>query len=130
MAQDRTIIAPLPFPETEPYWEAAAQGRLLLKYCTACSAYHFYPRALCPFCFSDKTEWREAAGTGTVYSFSVMRRADLPYAIAYVTLAEGPTMISNIVDSDLDTIRIAQPVRVVFKPAENGQLVPMFTPTA
>ena len=130
MAQDRTIIAPLPFPETTPYWEAAAQGRLLLKYCTACAAYHFYPRALCPFCFSDKTEWREAAGTGTIYSFSVMRRAEVPYAIAYVTLAEGPTMMSNIVDCDLDTIRIGQQVRFVFKPADNGQLVPMFTPVA
>lgn len=127
MAQDRTIIAPLPFPETTPYWEAAAQGRLLLKYCVACAAYHFYPRTLCPFCFSDKTEWREAAGIGTIYSFSVMRRADVPYAIAYITLAEGPTMMSNIVDCDLDAIRIGGRVRLVFKSAENGQRVPMFT---
>ena len=127
MAQDRTIIAPLPFPETTPYWQAAAQGKLLLKHCTACGAHHFYPRALCPFCCSDKTEWREAAGTGVIYSFSVTRRAEVPYAIAYVTLAEGPTMMSNIVDCDLDAIRIGQHVRLVFKPAENGQPVPMFT---
>jgi uncharacterized protein len=127
MAQDRTIIAPLPFPETQPYWDAAAKGKLLLKHCAACGANHFYPRALCPFCFSDKTEWREAAGTGTVYSFSVTRRAEVPYAIAYVTLAEGPTMMTNIVDCDLDAIRIGQRVRLVFKPAETGQPVPMFT---
>jgi uncharacterized OB-fold protein len=127
MALERKIIAPLPFPETEPYWEAARQGKLLLKRCGACGAYHFYPRAICPFCFSDRTEWREAAGTGTIYSFSVMRRAEVPYAIAYVTLAEGPTMMSNIVDSDLDTIRIGQHVRLVLKPAENAQPVPMFT---
>jgi uncharacterized protein len=128
MAQDRSLIAPLPFPETTPYWEAAAQGKLLLKQCTACGAYHFYPRSLCPFCLSDKTEWREAAGAGTIYSFSVTRRAEVPYAIAYVTLAEGPTMMSNIVDCDLDAMRIGQRVRLVFKPAENGQKVPMFTP--
>ena len=128
MAADRTLIAPLPFPETTPYWEAAAQGKLLLKHCAACDAYHFYPRALCPFCFSDKAEWREAAGTGVIYSFSVMRRAEVPYAIAYVTLDEGPTMMSNVVDCDLDTIRIGQRVRLAFKPAENGQPVPMFTP--
>ena len=127
MAQERKIIAPLPFPETEPYWEAARQGKLLLKHCAGCGAYHFYPRAICPFCFSDRTEWREAAGTGTIYSFSVMRRAEVPYAIAYVTLAEGPTMMSNIVDCDLDAIRIGQYVRLLFKPAENGQPVPMFT---
>src|SRR5262245_27010674 len=96
MAKERKIIAPVPFPETMRYWEAAAEGKLLLKQCNACGEYHFYPRALCPFCFSDKTEWREAAGTATIYSFSVTRRAEVPYAIAYVTLAEGPRMVTNI----------------------------------
>jgi hypothetical protein len=127
MAEERRIIAPLPFPETALYWEAAGQGKLLVKYCAGCEAYHFYPRVICPFCFSDKTEWRAVAGTGTIYSFSVMRRAEVPYAIAYVALAEGPTMMSNVVDCDLDAIRIGQRVRLVFKPAENGQPVPMFT---
>ena len=128
MAKERSIVSPTPFPETIPYWEAAARGKLLLKQCNACGEYHFYPRVLCPFCFSDKTEWREAAGTGVVYSFSVTRRAEVPYAIAYVTLAEGPTMLSNIVDCDLDAIRIGQKVKLVFKPSENRQPVPMFTP--
>jgi uncharacterized OB-fold protein len=128
MAKERQIISPVPFPETMPYWEAASRGKLLLKQCNACGEYHFYPRVLCPFCFSDKTEWREAAGTGVVYSFSVTRRAEVPYAIAYVTLAEGPTMLSNIVDCDLDAIRIGQKVKLVFKPSENSQAVPMFTP--
>jgi uncharacterized OB-fold protein len=118
----------VPFPETIPYWEAAARGELLLKRCQSCGAAHFYPRVLCPFCFSDKTEWLRAAGMGTIYSFSVMRRAEQPYAIAYVTLDEGPTMMTNIVDCDLDAIRIGQRVRLVFKRAENGQAVPMFTP--
>lgn len=127
MAAARRIQAPSPYPETAPYWQAANEGKLLLKHCSACGSYHFYPRVLCPFCFSGATEWRNAAGTGTIYAFSVMRRTETPYAIAYVTLDEGPTMITNIVDCDLDTIRIGQKVRVVFKPAENGQAVPMFT---
>ena len=58
--------------------------------CTAAAELHHYPRAICPFCFSDKTEWIEASGKGTIYSYSVMRRAPVPYAMAYVTLAEGP----------------------------------------
>jgi uncharacterized OB-fold protein len=128
MAKERPIVSPTPFPETMPYWEAAARGKLLLKRCKACGECHFYPRVLCPFCFSDKTEWREAAGTGTIYSFSVTRRAEVAYAIAYVTLAEGPTMLSNIVDCDLNAIRIGQKVTLVFKPSENSQPVPMFTP--
>jgi uncharacterized OB-fold protein len=128
MAMERTIMSPVPFPETLPYWEAAARGKLLLKQCNACGEYHFYPRVFCPFCFSDRTEWREAVGSGTIYTFSVTRRAEVPYAIAYVTLAEGPTMLCNIVDCDLDAIRIGQAVTVVFKLSADGQPVAMFTP--
>jgi len=57
-----------------------------------------------------------------------MRRVPAPYALAYVTLEEGVTMMTNIVDCDLDAIRIGQAVRVVFKPTEGGPPVPMFTP--
>jgi uncharacterized OB-fold protein len=57
-----------------------------------------------------------------------MRRVPEPYAIAYVTLDEGPTMMTNVVDCELDAVRIGQRVRVVFKPSEGGPPVPMFTP--
>ena len=60
--------------------------------------------------------------------FSVMRRVPVPYTLAYVTLEEGVTMMTNIVDCDLDKIRIGQKVKVVFKPTEGGPPVPMFTP--
>jgi uncharacterized OB-fold protein len=129
-APDRTIPAPPVNPETQRFWDAAAAGTLLLKRCAACGESHHYPRALCPFCGSDRTEWREASGRGTVYSYSVFRRAPVPYAIAYVTLDEGVTMMTNIVDCDLDTIRIGQAVSVVFKPTHGGPPVPMFTPAA
>jgi uncharacterized protein len=125
---ERTIPAPPVNPETQPFWDGAAAGRLLLKGCTACGEVHYYPRALCPFCGSAATEWREASGRGTIYSFSVMRRVPVPYAIAYVTLEEGVTMMTNIVDADLEAIRIGQAVRLVFRPTEGGPPVPMFTP--
>jgi uncharacterized OB-fold protein len=124
----RTIPAPQPTAETQAFWDAASQGRLLIKKCAACGEPHHYPRPLCPFCFSDRTEWVPASGRGTLYSYSVMRRVPAPYAIAYVTLEEGPTMMTNIVDCDLDALRIGQSVRVVFKPTEGGPPVPMFTP--
>ena len=126
---DRKFSAPQPNLETQPFWDAAADGKLLIKKCNACGEVHFYPRAMCPFCFSDKTVWQEASGDGVIYTYSVMRRgAPVPYAIAYVTLAEGPTMMTNIVDCDLDQIRVGQAVKLVFKPSEGGPPVPMFTP--
>jgi uncharacterized OB-fold protein len=63
-----------------------------------------------------------------IYSFSVMRRATPPYVIAYVTLDEGVTMMTGLVDCDFDALRIGQPVRVVWTPTDGGPPVPMFTP--
>jgi uncharacterized OB-fold protein len=127
-APERKIPAPEANPETKPFWDAAVEGRLLIKKCVTCGQVHFYPRAICPFCGSDKTEWVTASGRGTVYSYSVMRRVPIPYALAYVTLEEGVTMMTNIVDGDLDAIRIGQRVTVAFKPSEGGPPVPMFRP--
>ena len=124
----RKIPAPAVNPENQAFFDAAGQGKLLIKKCTACGEVHHYPRALCPFCGSDRTEWQPASGLGSIYSWSVMRRAEVPYAIAYVALDEGVTMMTNIVDCDLDGIRIGQHVRVVFKPTEGGPPVPAFTP--
>jgi uncharacterized OB-fold protein len=128
MNAQRKIPAPQVTPETKRYWDAAAQGTLLVKKCLACGKVHHYPRSLCPYCFSDNTNWQEASGRGTIYSYSVMRRAPVPYAIAYVTLDEGVTMMTNIVDCDLDTICIGQSVKVVYKPSDGGPPVPCFTP--
>ena len=126
--QERKIPAPEANLETRPFWEAAAKGRLLIGKCTSCSKPHYYPRAICPLCGSDATELVQASGRGTVYSYSVMRRVPVPYALAYVTLDEGVTMMTNIVDCDLDAIRVGQRVQLVFKPTEGGPPVPMFTP--
>jgi hypothetical protein len=124
----RKIPAPEPNPETKAFWEGARQGKLLIKKCRACGEAHYYPRALCPFCGSDATEWQTAAGTGTLYSYSVMRRAEIPYAIAYVTLDEGPSMMTNLVDCNFDTLKIGQRMKVVFSPTDGGPPVPTFTP--
>ena len=124
----RVMPAPNPAPDDAPFFAAAREGRFLIKGCTDCGKAHWYPRALCPFCFSAKTEWRPASGEGTVYSFSPMRRVDPPFTLAYVTLAEGPTMLSNLVDGALDGWAIGQKVRLVFKPSEDGTPVPCFAP--
>ena len=126
--QTRTIPAPPVNPEVKPFFDAAAEGRLLVKHCTTCNRPHHYPRSMCPHCGSLQTEWRPASGRGTIYSYSVMRRVPVPYTIAYVTLEEGVTMMTNLVDCDFDALRIGQAVRVVFKPTDGGPPVPMFTP--
>jgi uncharacterized OB-fold protein len=121
------IGAPDSNPETKPFWDACAQNKLLVRRCTKCKKTHWYPRALCPFCFSD-CEWTEASGKGKIYSLSVMERAPTPYAMAYVTLAEGTTMMTNIVDCDFKALKIGQDVKLKFVNSENGPPIPMFAP--
>ena len=128
LIKERKLVAPTVYPETKTFWDAAGEDRLLVKQCDDCGEHHHYPRAACPFCGSERLQWRQASGKGTIYSFSVMRRAAVPYIIAYVTLAEGPTMMSNIVDCDPDKLRIGQPVTVTFRPSDGGPALPMFTP--
>ncbi|WP_418319691.1 Zn-ribbon domain-containing OB-fold protein [Piscinibacter sakaiensis] len=121
-------VAPTVYPEMQKYWDATSEAKLLVKHCLDCGEHHHYPRDSCPFCFSPNTEWGNASGHATIYSYSVMRRAAIPYVIAYVTLAEGPTMMSNIVGCDHDKLRIGQPVKLTFRPSEGGPALPMFTP--
>ena len=128
-SKDRKIPAPSVNAENKAFFDAAANGKLVIKFCNGCKAFHHYPRSLCPHCFSGETEWCEAKGTGTVYTCSVLRRGvPEPYCIAYVTLAEGVSMLTNIVDCDLDAVKIGMKVKVVFKPTDGGPPVPMFTP--
>jgi uncharacterized protein len=127
--QERKMRDPAMNPGDEPYFQAAAEGKLLIKKCNDCGEVHHYPRALCPFCWSEKVEWVQAKGTGDIYTYTVTRRGGpVPYCIAYVTLDEGPRMMTNIVDCDLDTIKIGQRVKVTFKKTEGGTSVPCFAP--
>ena len=124
MAEQKKDVADVAL---EAYWDAARAGRLLLKRCRACGKPHYYPRAQCPFCLSADCEWVEASGAGTIYTWSVERRAQPPYAIAFVTLAEGPTLLTNLVDCDFDGLAIGQPVTLAFD-LRDGQPVPVFRP--
>jgi len=127
MATDGSRIpAPSIEPDTKEYWEAASRGVLLIGWCNACREPHFHPRSFCPHCGSQDVIMKPARGTGVIYSYSVLRRTSAPYALAWVRLDEGVGMMTNIVNCDLDSIRIGQPVEVVFVPSENGQAVPMF----
>ena len=125
---ERQFPAAVINPESQPYWDAAAKGKLLIKFCNSCKKHFFYPRSICPLCASNDTAWKEASGKGEIYTHSTMRRVPEPYALAYVTLAEGPKMLTNIVDCDFDKLAIGQKVHVVFKPAKEGPPIPGFAP--
>jgi len=133
-AKEKPATRPIPSPavtvESKPFWDAAAEGRFLIKRCTDCGQAHWYPRAICPFCASEATVWEESPGEGVIYTYSVMHRSPTgPYAIGYVTLDEGPAVLTNFVDCDLFKLQIGQKVKVKFQPTEGGgPPAPVFTP--
>jgi uncharacterized OB-fold protein len=138
---ERVLPAPAPFvlPEVKPFWDATAQGQLVLPTCDECSTVIWYPRPFCPSCASTHVSWVPASGRGTVYSFTVNRRgvADLPayrdaglYVLAYVELEEGPRVMTNIVDGDPDSVHIGQKVEAVFHDTGEGTALLRFKPVS
>jgi uncharacterized protein len=125
-----TPLTPEINAETAAYWEACNERRLLLRRCRATGKPYHPPRTMSPFSGTTDTEWIESSGQGVIYSFSVMTRKGTPHCIAYVTLQEGPTMLSALVDCDPNMLSIGQPVRTVFVASADGQFVPMFTPVS
>jgi uncharacterized OB-fold protein len=128
MTVGRHIPTPNPDPESAPFWDAAREGRFLLRKCPACQKVHWYPRSVCPHCLSSNTDWVQGSGRGRIYSSTVFRQGAEPYAIAYVELDEGPRVLTNILADDLDSIAIGQRVEVVFVPSSDPpvQHVPFF----
>ncbi|OON72753.1 hypothetical protein B1H18_28830 [Streptomyces tsukubensis] len=93
----------VPDAETQPFWDGVAAGELRLQRCGECDRAVFYPRALCPHCFGDRLDWFTSPGKGTVYAYTVARRAfspsagTPPYTVALIDLDEGVRMLSRIV---------------------------------
>jgi uncharacterized protein len=128
MNQSAAPAHPAINPENQPFWTASLAQKLLLKHCSACGAAHHYPRAHCPFCRSSETDWKEASGRGVIYSFTIMRRAATPFVVAYVTLEEGPTIFTNLVDFDPAQLAIGRAVVATFVAGEDGLTRPVFRP--
>lgn len=123
----REILPPTINPETAAFWAGASQKKLLIGRCNACGEPHYYPRRHCPFCLSPDVALVEAEGNARLHSFSVMRRAPVPYACGYVALAEGPMMLCDIVTDHFDSLQIGMELRLTFLPIDGG-LLPAFAP--
>lgn len=126
---------PTPDPSTQPWWDAARDGRLLIKRCADCGRAHFYPRPFCPHCWSANVAWEQASGRGTLYTWSVVHQNDLPpfnervpYVAAIVELDEGPRMMTNVVDCDPAELVVGMPVEVAFRPETDDVTLPVFRP--
>lgn len=124
-------FAPRATPETQPYWDATAAGRLDLPRCRPCDQVFFYPRSSCPRCGSTDLEWVTCSGKGRLHTYVVSHRPapgfSVPTVIAVVELDEGPRMMTNLVEADPDALELDMPVEVRFE-QRTGVAVPVFAP--
>ena len=124
---------PLPDADSAPFWEAAAQRRLVLQRCAACQTLRHPPRPMCPSCLSFEDEWIPASGRGRVWSWVVAHPPVLPafaertpYNVIVVELEEGVRMVGNLTGDQPP--REGMPVQVVFEDVEEGVTLPQWKP--
>jgi uncharacterized OB-fold protein len=116
------------------FWKSVEEKKMQLPFCTACKNYFYYPRPFCPKCWSTQVEFRPASGKGKIWTYTVVRVAHgipspwhekVPFVIAIVELAEGPHMMGNIVDCDVETVRSGVPVDLTYIEI-GGRTLPAF----
>jgi uncharacterized OB-fold protein len=126
---------PSPRPETAEWWEKCREHKLMIQHCRKCGTKQFYPRIVCSNCLSDRIEWVQSSGLGSVLTFTICRvpvaaayAEDVPYVVALVQLDEGPTMMSNILQCDPESVVVGMQVEVVFQPWSDEITMPQFRP--
>jgi len=130
---DYDKLVPSPSPETQPYWDGLREGRLRLQCCADCGKVRHYPRPMCDACWSMNAAWVDAAGVGTVHSWTVTHYAfhpgfkgDLPYVLVTVDLPEGVRMNAQARGIDAGQLRVGLPVKVVFDRVKDDLTLPVF----
>jgi uncharacterized OB-fold protein len=127
-------FVPQATPETQPFWDGTNAGELRLQRCDACAHAYFPPRPFCPKCASRKVSWFKASGRAILYSYVIHHRPapgfTPPYSIAVVELAEGPRMMTNIINCPQtpEALQLDMPVEVTFLKLSDAIALPQFQP--
>ena len=126
---------PAPITITKPFWDGLAENRLRLQRCDACGQVQFYPRVRCTGCLSDRLDWVDASGKGTIYTFTVARQPthpafadEVPQLQGVVELAEGPKMTSTFVDMSPEDLAVGLAVEAVYDHGDDGVTLLRFRP--
>ena len=135
----QSIAKPLPSISdfNRPFWEATRRHELHLQCCNDCGKVWAPNGPVCPFCFSTNYRWQKLSGRGKIASWVVFHKVyhqgfakDVPYNVAFVELDEGPRIISNVVGTPNEDLRIGMPVEVTFEDVNDTISIPRFRKAA
>jgi len=126
---------PLPDARSQPFWDAAAEHRLVLARCARCEQLCHPPDAACRHCGSTDPDFSyvPVEGGGTIRSWTVIRQSflqgfDVPFVLVDVELAVQPDLrlIGRLVDGPDAPRSLGAPVRLAFEDVAPGVAVPAF----
>ena len=119
--------------DSEPFWAAVERRSLEVPQCRSCNRLRWFPTRLCPDCWGEETNWIALEGTGTIYSFSMVRRApspafrdEVPYAVALVDVAPHVRMFTRILFDDEADLKVGAAVKVEFVERQGATVLPFF----
>ena len=128
MAQNQKPI-PAVQPWTKEFWKATKERKLLVQHCNDCGTNIFFPKKVCPDCWSKNIAWIESTGKAKIYTYTVMMdmvgpkfTGDLPFVLAMVDLEDGIRMTTRIVNCKPEDVCIDMEVEVVQKDIKNVHL--------
>lgn len=126
------MILPSPGPATRRYWEAAHEGRFVLKRCAACRHWRHPRETSC--CPGASLEWAEASGRGMLLSYTVVRlalnpalAAQVPYTVTLTRTEEGPHLVSSL-PGDGHALRSGMSMCIAFDRVAPSVSLPRFRP--
>lgn len=126
---------PQPTPISAPFWDGLKAHTVRLQQCDDCSHWIFFPRAHCSACASPRLTWRDVAGTGTLYTYTVTRvptlpefTDEMPQKLAVVQLDEGPHINTTLVGVDEAALQVGMRVRPVFDERPGEVTLLRYTP--
>ena len=140
MSDEYNLPIPSITSEAKPFWDGLANQLLLIPKCNDCGHLFMYPKAYCPNngCFSSNLDWEQVSGSGNLFSYTIVHRsadvrfqeiaAQKPYIFALIELEEGPKLISNLVNVDIDNLEVGMPVEIIFEKINDDITLPKFQP--
>ncbi len=136
MEPQASLPLPVPNPDNQGFWDACRRHELVVQRCSGCRALRHPPRPGCPKCRSTESEWHRVSGRGTIYTYTITHQAihpalkgRVPWTVVLVDLEEGVRMVSHLVDSSTEQVRIGMPVEVTFEDVNEEVSLPYFRPS-
>jgi uncharacterized OB-fold protein len=130
----RPLPRPNAYMDTQPFWDGAAQKKLMVQFCRDTGRPQFFPRPVSLATGRRNTEWREVSGRGSIYTFTNTfsgwpgHEERVPYLCALVELDEGARILTNLYNVKPEDVRIGMPVKVCWEELADGTNYPAFEP--